>query len=91
MPHSLSKIWIHAIWSTKDRLPLLNPEAENQIYYIMKDEFRELACPVKIINGMPDHVHCLFLLNPQKSVAEVIKHIKGNSSHNINQNDLMPE
>jgi REP element-mobilizing transposase RayT len=37
---------------------------------------------------MPEHVHCLFLINPQKSVAGVIKQIKGGSSHLINQNNL---
>ena len=38
---------------------------------------------------MPDHLHCLFLLSPQKSIAEVIKQIKGSSSHYINQNNLI--
>jgi putative transposase len=40
---------------------------------------------------MPDHVHALFLLNPQKSIADVIKQIKGSSSHSINGADLMLE
>ncbi len=38
---------------------------------------------------MPDHVHCLFLLNQQKSIAEVIKQAKGSSSHFINQQDIV--
>ena len=37
---------------------------------------------------MPDHIHCLFLLNPKKSITEVVKQIKGSSSHYINQNNL---
>lgn len=40
---------------------------------------------------MPDHVHCLFLLSPQKSISEVIKQIKGSSSHFINQNNFIAE
>lgn len=40
---------------------------------------------------MPDHIHCLFLLNPQKSNAGIIKQIKGSSSHFINQNNLISE
>lgn len=40
---------------------------------------------------MPDHIHCLFLLNPQKSISEVIKQIKGSSSHYINQNNLIAD
>jgi putative transposase len=40
---------------------------------------------------MPDHIHCLFLLSPQKSIAEIIKQIKGSSSHFINKNNLITE
>jgi REP element-mobilizing transposase RayT len=38
---------------------------------------------------MPDHIHALFLLSPQKSIADVIKQIKGSSSHYINANNLI--
>jgi len=57
----------------------------------MRKQFIEMGCPVRIINGMPDHVHCLFLLNAQKSIAEVIKQIKGSSSHWVNEQDLISE
>jgi len=36
-------------------------------------------------------MHCLFLLNQKKSIAQVIKQIKGSSSHYINQNNLTVE
>jgi putative transposase len=38
---------------------------------------------------MSDHIHCFFNLNPQKSIAEIIKQVKGSSSHFINQNNLI--
>ncbi|MBL0310223.1 MAG: IS200/IS605 family transposase [Bacteroidetes bacterium] len=91
MPHSYNKIWIHAIWSTKERQPFIHSYAEVKIYDYLKQQFIESGCPVRIINGMPDHVHCLFLLNPQKSIAEVIKQVKGSSSHFISKNNLIPE
>ncbi len=91
MPHSFNKIWIHAIWSTKERMPLIDSSVEQKLYQFISDQLRELGCPVRIINGMPDHIHCLFLLNRQKSIAEVIKQIKGSSSHFANQNNLIPE
>jgi putative transposase len=40
---------------------------------------------------MPDHIHALFLLNPQKSISEVIKQIKGSSSHFVNHQNLIDE
>lgn len=76
MPHSFNKIWVHAIWATKKRMPLISADIEKKLHKFISDQLRELGCPVRIINGMPDHVHCLFLLNPQKSIAEVIKQIK---------------
>lgn len=89
MTHSLSKIWIHAIWATKHRQPLISLKSEKHVYDFISNQLNELGCSVRIINGMPDHVHCLFRLSQQKSIAEVLKQIKGSSSHYINQNDLV--
>lgn len=91
MPHSFNKIWIHAIWATKERMPLISDSIEKKVYDFISAQLREQGCPVRIINGMPDHIHCLFLLSPQKSISEVIKQIKGSSSHYINQNNLIAE
>ena len=91
MSHSFHKIWIHAIWATKERMPLIHSDVEDQIHRFMTDQLREQGCPVRIINGMPDHIHCLFLLNAQKSIAEVVKQIKGSSSHFINQSNLIAD
>jgi putative transposase len=88
MPHSLHKIWIHAIWSTKNRLHLIENKYEPTIYNYIENQFHELESPLKIVNGMPDHVHCLFLLNSKKSISDVIKQVKGSTSHYINHNDL---
>ncbi len=89
MPHSFNKLWIHAVWATKDRYPLVTNTYEKQIHSFIRQQLTELSCPVRIINGMPDHVHCLFLLNPQKSIADVIKQVKGGSSHAVNEQNLM--
>ena len=91
MPHSFNKLWIHAIWATKNRQELIDFSIEKQVYNYIREELIELGCPVRIINGMPDHVHALFLLNPQKSISDVIKQIKGSSSHSINAENLILE
>lgn len=89
MPHSFNKIWIHAIWATKNREPLIEPIIEKNLHQYIDKQLREMGCPVRIINGMPDHLHCLFLLSPQKSISEVVKQIKGSSSHYINQQNTL--
>ena len=77
MSYSFNKIWIHAIWATKDRQSLIKFNIETKVHQFLSEQLREQGCPVRIVNGMPDHIHALFLLNPQKSVSDVIKQIKG--------------
>lgn len=72
-------------------MPLIHNSVEHKIHQFISMQLRDLGCPVRIINGMPDHIHCLFLLSPKKSISEVIKQIKGSSSHYINQNNLISE
>jgi len=91
MSHSLNRIWIHAIWSTKERFPFIQPQIEKKIHTYMVEQFIESGCSVRIINGMPDHLHCLFLLNPQKALTDIIKLVKGGTSHWINDQDLIKE
>lgn len=91
MSHSYNKIWIHAIWATKDRNHFISSQIERKLYRFLFNQFTELGCVVRAINGMPDHIHCLFLLNPNKSIVEVIKQIKGSSSHFMNQEDFINE
>ncbi len=89
MPHSYTTIWLHVIFSTKDRMPLISPRVEKEIHDHLREQLKELECPVRIINGMPDHVHLLFLLNPNRAVTDVMKQIKGNTSHWINQENII--
>jgi putative transposase len=91
MPHSFVKIWIHAIWATKERYSLIKPEIEISLHGKMYSEFTNSGCPVRIINGMPDHIHCLFLLNPQKAIMDVIKQVKGGSSHWVNEQNIIAD
>lgn len=91
MSHSFTKLWIHAIWSTKNRQELIDYSIEKKLYDCIREQLIELGCSVRIINGMPDHVHVLFLQNPQKTISDLIKQIKGSSSHFINSGDFILE
>ena len=88
MSHSYNKIWIHAIWATKERQPLIKPEIERTLYEFLSNQLKELGCRVRIINGMSEHIHCFFLQNPNKPITDIIKQLKGSSSHYINQQNL---
>ncbi len=89
MAHSFNKIWIHAIFATKDRAHLISRNVETLVYNHLKEQLIDLDCPVRIINGMEDHLHLLFLLNPKKTIADVLKQLKGNTSHWMNEQDVI--
>ncbi|HEY5368937.1 MAG TPA: IS200/IS605 family transposase [Hanamia sp.] len=89
MSHSYIKIWIHAIWATKNRQPMITQDIEKPLFSHMKEELSDCGCYVKIINGMPDHVHSLFSINAQKSIGDVIKQVKGGASHWVNQQNIL--
>jgi putative transposase len=91
MSHSYNKIWIHAVYATKLRAPLIHNKVENKIYDHKKAQLIEMGCPVRIINGMPDHVHLLFLQNPKMAITDILKQVKGNTSHWINEQNIIAE
>ena len=72
-------------------MPLIDLSFENNLHQYITEQLIEQTCPVRIINGTSDHIHSLFLLNPQKSIVDVIKQIKGSSSHFVNQNNFINE
>ena len=76
-----TEIYIHIVWSTWDRLPLLTETIELAVYKSIIAKCRELQCNALAIGGMPDHVHLLARLHAPVSVSELVKHVKGSSSH----------
>jgi REP-associated tyrosine transposase len=79
MPQSYSALWVHLIWSTKNREPILTPLLKHEVYKIIKDIANDHEIYLDCINGVEDHVHLLVRLRTDQSVADVVKTIKGNS------------
>lgn len=80
-----TKIWLHVIFSTKNRASFINSSIEQDVYDYMRDQLIALGCPVRIINGMPDHVHLLYLQSPKYSISQTLKQIKGATSRWLNE------
>lgn len=91
MANHLSIIWLHAVWSTRDRVKVLGKSFRYKVFKHIKDYAWENGIQLDIINGVEDHVHCLFRLKTTQNLAEVIKLLKGESSHWINQNIILDE
>lgn len=76
--------FVHLVWGTWDRLPLLTGEATRVVYRAVEAKCRELKAEVIAIGGVEDHIHLLVQLPGALSVADLAKHVKGASSHLVN-------
>jgi len=90
MAHSMRRVWIHAVFSTKNKESLITPEIESSLYGHIVNYLQEnFNCPVEVICGTEDHVHLLFMMNLNCSLAEMLGKIKGESSHWLNGSGLV--
>jgi putative transposase len=71
----------HLIWATKLRQPLLMPHIENAVFDFLRTQAENMKCAVYAVNGWVDHVHMVLSIPPTLSVVEVVKQVKGASSH----------
>ena len=84
MSHSLFRVWVHVILGTKLREPILTEEIRAMLIPHLRATFEKNNCIVRIIDGVEDHLHALFLLSRTKSMAEIMKAVKGESAHWLN-------
>src|SRR5262245_32195967 len=81
MAQSLSRIWIHLIFSTKDRFPFLSDQKlRRDTQAFLATVLRSHDCETLIVDGTADHVHALFALSRKFSVSTVVKEVKRTSS-----------
>lgn len=87
MGHTHTSLTIHIIFSTKGRLPTINPEIKNDLMAYLGGIVREHKATPIIINGTSDHVHMLVEIPTVLSVSELMRFVKSNSSRWLNKND----
>ena len=82
------KVWLHFVWSTKDRFPYLQDGVRNKVFEHILNNAREKGIHIDFINGYLEHVHCLISLGTDQTIEKLMQLIKGESSFWINQNKL---
>lgn len=85
MPHSFTSLFVHIIFSTKDRAPELTPELSGRLFAYMGGIVRERRGQPLIINGPADHVHLLLSAPATESVADLLRVVKTNSSRWVHE------
>jgi putative transposase len=81
MPHSLFKILLHIVFSTKDRHPFLRDRTlRDEMHKYIGGILNGLECPPVIVGGVEDHVHALCVLSRTCTPADMMKEVKRSSS-----------
>lgn len=81
MSQSLAKIYIHLVFSTKDRFPFISMKWKHRLYaYIAGILKSDAESTFQYLGGMNDHIHILFCLSKNKTLADVVHILKGRSS-----------
>ena len=77
MPQSLSAVYIHFVFSVKDRRPLLrNLVLRDSIHAYVGSVYKHLDCPALAIGGTENHIHVLACLARTVSQADWVKEVK---------------
>jgi putative transposase len=83
------KILIHGVWGTKNRYSYFDETIRPQVWKHIKENATTKGIYIDAVNGYSDHVHCLFYLNADISLAKHIQLIKGESSFWLNRSGLL--
>ncbi|MHA3771677.1 IS200/IS605 family transposase [Verrucomicrobiota bacterium sgz303538] len=92
MPQSLSTVYLHLVFSTKERVPFLRQsDLRAEMHAYLGGVSRKLDCPAVLVGGVEDHVHLLARIGRMIAQAEWVKELKRASSIWIKERDPVLE
>jgi putative transposase len=77
---SLAKNLIHLIFSTKDRRPMIGDAIREELHTYAAGILNSLNSPALAINSVRDHMHMLFVLHKNHSLAHAVQEVKQGTS-----------
>lgn len=85
MPQSLTQLYVHLVWSTKYRQPLITDDIKHDLWSYMGGICNHLECPVIRVGGHVDHVHIACGLSKKITLMKLLEKVKGASSRWIKE------
>jgi len=82
-------MYIHLVFAVRNRENVLSKEIRPRVYEYIGGILTGLKHKPIFINGVSDHIHILFGLNPAISVSDTVHDIKRSSSLFINEKKLV--
>jgi putative transposase len=81
MAHSLSKIIVHTVFSTRERRPfLLDESLRKSLHGCLFEILGNMECVPFVVGGVEDHVHALSILGRTITAAILVKELKRRSA-----------
>ena len=90
MSHSLVKVYVHFVWTTKNRERILVGDTRRIVVDHISANAGERGIQVEALNVQPEHVHTLVKFAHDQRIEDLAKLLKGESSHWINHSDILP-
>ncbi len=88
MPQSLSKIYIHCVFSTKNKATLIPDSIKKELHSYIIGTLNNIGSFVNEIYANPDHIHILCVLPRTITIAELISKVKTSSSKWMKKNGV---
>ncbi len=89
MAGTYSQIYIHVVFAVKERENLLQKPWQIEVFKYMNGIIKGKNQKPIIVNGVEDHVHLFFGLQPSMSISEMVRDIKSNTTKFINDNKFV--
>jgi REP element-mobilizing transposase RayT len=88
MSQSLVQVYLHLVFSTKNRAPYFTDDNERAaIHAYLAGICRNLDSPALIVGGAADHVHILCRHSKSLTIVDLLRDVKRASSVLINEKD----
>ncbi len=68
---------------------IFNKSLRLQIFQHFVDKSKDIGIEIEKMNIQPEHIHLLFPLPSDKSISQIVKLLKGESSRWINEENLI--
>jgi putative transposase len=87
MSQALAKIYLHLIFSTKNRERSLRDDVRDDLHSYMGGILHGLGCSPIEINTEPDHAHVLFVMTRTETISNVVGQLKKSSNDWLRNRD----
>lgn len=91
MPQTLSKVYVHLVFSTKNRTETLPKAHLDEVFAYVASVVNANHCRAIRVGGTSNHIHVLFLQGNTISLSDLVRTIKSCTSRWINsKTNLFP-